>query len=139
PERLVEQEHAWCRRERARQGDTLLLTSGQRADRATLEPAQPHELQQLARAKRDGFGRVSAHPEAEGDGAQDVAGRKERVILEHEPDATPMRWDPGEASAVEEDVARVRRLQAGDDPEQRRLAAAARSEDRDHLAVADVE
>jgi hypothetical protein len=42
--------------------------------------------------------------------------REERVVLEHEPDASTMRRRAGEIGAVEENASHVGGLQARDDP-----------------------
>ena len=66
--------------------------------------------------------------------------REERVLLEHEPDGTVV-WrqvdavrgvEPG--LAIDADPAVTRCVQAGNRPENRRLAAAGRAEDRQHVA-----
>ena len=95
-ERLVQQEDARLGSEGARECDPLLLAARQRSDGATLESGEPDELQELARPRGDSLGRVSAHPQPERDVPEDVAVREERVILEDEPDASPMRRHSGE-------------------------------------------
>ena len=65
--------------------------------------------------------------------------REERVILEHEADAAPVRRDSGEIESVEQHSSRIGALQPGDHAQQRRLARPAGAEHRDHLAGADVE
>ena len=65
--------------------------------------------------------------------------REERAVLVHEPDPAAVRRHAREIAAVEEDAARVRPLQAGDDPQERALAAAARPEHGDELAVRHLE
>src|SRR5690606_37172381 len=69
--------------------------------------------------------------------------REERVVLEHEPDAAPLRRH-GDAVAderlpVERDGPAVGRLEAGDAAERRRLPAPARAEERERLALHDLE
>ena len=46
---------------------------------------------------------------------------------------------PGDVGAVDQDLALGRLLEAGDHPQRRRLAAAARAEQREELALADRE
>ena len=60
-------------------------------------------------------------------------------MLEHEADLTLAHVGVGGVLAMEEDVARIGHLQAGDDAEQRRLARARRPEQRHQLAGRDVE
>src|SRR3970040_3154206 len=50
---------------------------------------------------------------------------------------TPLAPAPAKIAAVEEETARVRRLEAGQQPHQRRLAAAARPDQREELVLAD--
>ena len=138
-ERLVEKEHARLGCERAREGDALALAAGQRSDGAVLETLEPDEPEQVADPSGDSLGRVPAHAEPERDVPEDVAVRKERVILEHEPDPTSMRGHRSEVDAVEQDPAGVRLLQACDHSQERRLSRSARPEDRDDLAGPHVE
>ena len=58
-----------------------------------------------------------------GDVAEDVAVRKERVVLEDEADPTPVRWDVREILSVEQNSTQIGSLKAGDDSQQGRLAA----------------
>ncbi len=139
PERLVEEKHAWFGGERSGQCDALLLAARERSDRAVLESGEADELEKLGGTRLDRVGLVAAHPQAEGDVAEDVAMGKESVVLEDEADAAPVRRNAVEVLAVEHDPARVRKLKAGDDSQQRRLAGAARTEHRDDLACRHVE
>ena len=65
--------------------------------------------------------------------------------LEHEPDLFAAQTrervfvEPGDVDAVDEHGARGRRIQAGDEAEQRRLAAARWPDDRDELPVGNVQ
>ena len=65
--------------------------------------------------------------------------RKQRVVLEHHVDRPLMRQHRRDVPAVEQDAALVRRLETGEHAQQRGLAAAARAEQREELAGADVE
>ena len=60
-------------------------------------------------------------------------------MLEDEADVSLLRRERGRVLAGEEDLAGVRRLEAGDDAEQRRLSGAARAEERGERAALDVE
>src|SRR3989449_7747371 len=64
---------------------------------------------------------------------------EQRVRLEDDAEAPLARRHAVDHPAIEEDVAAVRRLEAGDHPERRRLAAARAADERDELARADVE
>ena len=65
--------------------------------------------------------------------------REEGVVLEHHPHAPLLRRHPravpGDAASGDVDRAGVRRLEAGDQPQERRLAAPGRAEQRDELAA----
>src|SRR6478736_2455034 len=63
--------------------------------------------------------------------------RKQRIALEHHADATLMRRDPGDIRAIEPDGAFVRREQAGDDAQERGLAAAGGTEQRHEFSAPD--
>ncbi|GCC48793.1 hypothetical protein chiPu_0033139, partial [Chiloscyllium punctatum] len=65
--------------------------------------------------------------------------RKQRVVLEHHVDGALVRQHLGDVAAAEQDAALIRRLEAGEHAQQRGLAAAARPEQREELAGADVE
>ena len=60
--------------------------------------------------------------------------REQRIALEHHIDRTPMRRHRREIDAVEQDAAGARPLEAGDQSQQRGLAAAGGSEQRKKLA-----
>ena len=65
--------------------------------------------------------------------------RKQRVALEHHVDRPPVGRHAGKVRAVEQDAALVRRLEAGEQAQQRGLAAAGGTEQREELALVDVE
>ena len=103
-ERLVEKEHPGRRGERAGEGDTLALASGERPDRAVLAPCRARRARAALRpAPRSWPLADRLHPQAEADVCGDVAMREERVVLEHEADASPVRWNARERAAVELD------------------------------------
>ena len=61
--------------------------------------------------------------------------RIERVLLEDERDIAILRLQPDDALAVDPDVAVIRLLETGEHPQRRRLAATARAEQDEQLAV----
>src|SRR4029077_2102215 len=77
------------------------------------------------------------HAEAEGDVGGDITMGEEGVVLEHQPDPTPVRRDAVEVAAVERDCARVERAQPRDRPQEPRLAPSTRAEHGDRLAFLD--
>ena len=74
----------------------------------------------------------AAQLEAEGDVAQHVGPRQQREILEHE---RALGAGAVDRLAFDQDLAGIARDQAGDDLEQRGLAAAARTEQGRELAL----
>ena len=84
--------------------------------------------------------RAHAHGlEAEGEVLPDAHVRVERVGLEDHGELALGRRHLGHVCAVDEDVAAADLLEAGDHPEQRRLAAAGGADEDDELAVVDLE
>ena len=82
---------------------------------------------------------MSLHPQAEGDVLGDVPVREQGVVLEHEADPAPCGGTPARERPSSVDRPAVEPLEAGDRPEQRGLAAAARSEHGDDRAALDPE
>ncbi|MNL45922.1 hypothetical protein D3C87_1686010 [compost metagenome] len=80
--------------------------------------------------------RKSGQPEA--DIVADGHVRKQRKVLEHQPDATLFRWQEdrraGNLLAVEQQAAGALHLDAGGDPQERRLAGTGRAEQAKDLA-----
>ena len=70
----------------------------------------------------------------EGDVAEHGEVLERGVVLEHEAHVAPLGRHPGGVHPVDLDRAGVRLLEPADDPQQRRLAAAARAEQRGQLA-----
>ena len=66
--------------------------------------------------------RHAAHLEAEGDVLRHRHMRKERIVLEDDADVAMLGQDVGDVAARKHDDACISRAEAGDDPEQRRLA-----------------
>ena len=69
----------------------------------------------------------------------DVEVRKQRVALEDGVDRPAVRRQAGDLGVAEPDPSLGRPLEAGDHPQRRRLAAAARAEQREELAGLDEE
>ncbi len=62
-----------------------------------------------------------------------------RVVLEHEADAPLLGRHPRDVAVAQPDRPLVGRLETRDDPQERRLAAARRTQERRQLAVGDVQ
>ena len=96
-------------------------------------------LEHLADAPRD-LGLRHAHLlEAEGDVLLDRHVREQRVRLEHHVHGLLVRRHVGHVDAVDVDLAAGRPLEAGQHPQQRRLAAARAAEQAEDLLLVDVE
>src|SRR4029077_14112280 len=114
----------------------LAHAAGQLPRIVVFKTLEPDELQQLhgalAVGRADGAGDLTAD-----DGVgQHRAPRQEAVVLEHEAAVAAGLLD---RAAVEQHLARTGMFEAGDDAQERRLAAAARPDARDELAALDVE
>ena len=77
--------------------------------------------------------------EAEGDIGLDVEVREQRIALEHHVDRPPVRRHRREIDPVENDPAGVRPLEAGDQAQERGLAATRWSEQGEEFAFKDIE
>ena len=84
---------------------------------------------------------AAAHPQAEGDVLEDRHVPEEGVVLEDEAHLALARGHVRHVVAVEEHpaAARVGELEAGDDPQERRLARARGAEERHELALGHVQ
>ena len=133
-QRLVEQEELRIAHQRAPHGDALALAAGQLAGLAV---EQRLDLQQRGDARDRGvllgLGHAAAL-HAEGHVLARRHRRVERVGLEHHGDVAILRRDRIDERSVDADLALADAFQAGDHGEQRRLAAAGRSDERDELA-----
>jgi hypothetical protein len=65
--------------------------------------------------------------------------REQRIVLEHGVDVAVVRCGVRDVGAPQEDAPLVRHFEAGDHPQRRRLAAAARAEHGEELSVPDIE
>ena len=138
-ERLVEQQHVGLVDEGARDRHPLLLAS---ADLRRLLPRLGLELGEGEHAPDllvDALPRPAGDARAEGDVLAHREVREEGVALEDRVDLAAVRRQRGDVLAVQEDAPGVGRLEAGQHAQQRRLAAAARPEQREELALLDPE
>ena len=103
------------------------------------KPRRPTSVERLARARLDLGARDALHAQPERHVAVHVAVREQRVVLEHQPEAAPVRRHAREVDAVPRHAPGGVGFQPGDRAQQRALAAAARSEDAHDLAVGDLE
>jgi hypothetical protein len=113
---------------RTRQGDTLLLATGELLDFARAEAVEFDLRERFGNAVLDLLARSFAFFEPEGDILRDVEMRPERVALKHHARAAFVRGQAGHVLVIEPDLASIRRVKPGDVAQQRGFAAAARSE-----------
>src|SRR5882672_4996794 len=142
-ERLVQQQdlglHGQCAGER----DALALAARELRRVAVREPVELDQAQQVMDPRADFFARRPRPPrpdlQTEGDVLEDRHLPEERVVLEAEAHLAFAGAAPRGLLAVDEDFTGIGRGQASDDAQQRGLAAAARTEQRHQLALADLE
>jgi hypothetical protein len=134
-ERLVEEEQPRLVRERARERHALLLTSGELPRVTAAISREPNQLEQLLAALATVPGRVLRDAKGELDVVCDRHLAEERVVLEDEPDSAILRRDAGDVTPVNEHATVVDLGQSSDHAKKRALAAAARAEQHEELAV----
>src|SRR5262249_3330179 len=121
----------------ASQRDPLLLPAGELAGLPLVVPAELDRLEDAVDARADLALLHARPPQPEGDVVEDVEVGKERVALEHGVDLAAVRRRRWHVGAVEQDLSLRRALEAGDEPQGRRLAAARRAEQGEELACLD--
>src|ERR1700730_3805672 len=103
------------------------------------EAMQLHQLEQLIHTALDEAAAALSKRQTEGDVIPDRHMFERGVMLKDKPDPAFLRRQPGRVLSEYQDFARVRVFQSGDNPEQRRFAAAARTEQRGKRAARHVE
>ena len=132
---LVEQQDAGLRGERAGERDPLPLPARELRRSPVREPLEPHVAEELAHAIGDARLRRAAHAEAEGDVLEDRHVLEERVVLEDQPHVARGGGGARHVGPVEAHRSRIRRLEPGEDAQERRLAATRGPEQREQLAL----
>ena len=133
---FVEEEHLGPADNGAGKRDALALAAGKLVGPARGHLAQGYHPKRVADA-RVGLGRRDPlHAEAEADILAHREMREQGVALEHLVHIAPVRRLAGDVGAVEEDGADVGILEAGQQAQERRLAAAGGTEERQELAGA---
>jgi hypothetical protein len=138
-ERLVEQQHARLDGERARQRHPLALAARELIRVALRVAAEADDAEQLGDPGVDARPRLLADLQPERDVVVHGHVLERRVVLEDEADLPALRRHARGVVALDLDAAGVGRLEAGDDPQQARLARAARAEQRGQRAAGDLE
>ena len=114
--------------------DALAHAAGKLPRVIVLEAFEPDELQQLHGALAVGRTDRAGDLAADDGVGEHGAPRQQAVVLEHE---AAVGAGLAHGAAVEQHVARRRVFEAGDDAQERRLAAAARSDHRNEFAALD--
>ena len=138
-QRLVEQQYARLRRQRASERDALRLTTADLRWQAIRQVRQADELEQLLGARAPRMRTYPPYLQPEGDVLEHRQMREQRIALEREAERPRLRRPLGHALVAEVDLAGRRRLEPGDDAEQRGLAAAGRAEEGHELPLLDLE
>src|SRR5581483_3868239 len=134
-QRLVEEQHARLDRERAGERDALLHAAGELMRVAVAGVREADELEQVVDALAPVELVPAANPEPELDVLPRGHVREQRVRLEDHPHVALVGGDAGDVLAVDEDAAAVRTVEACDEAQRGRLAAARRAEEREELAL----
>ena len=133
-ERLVEQQHLRLADDGPRERHALPLAAGKLDGLARFHPAERHERHNVFHALGNFELRHFLHAQAEADVFLDREMREKRVALKDLVHVAPVGREVGHVRAVEPDGAFGRRFKTGDHPQQRRLSAARRAEQREKLA-----
>ena len=144
-EGFVEEQHVGLVHQRAGEGDALLLAAGELRGIALPQAFEPHQPQGALHGPCDfGFGRL-AHLQAEGDVVAHPQVRPQPVGLKHHAEVSLVRRHQHvfrrarDEPLADVDVAVIRGLEAGDDVQGGRLAAAAGSQQGQQLALGHLE
>ena len=138
-QRLVKQQHPRPARQRAGQRHALLLATGKLVGLTLLEPIELQEPHHVRHARLDLQARHRHALQAEGDVVARRKMGKKSIVLEHHVHGTLMRQNTRDIVAVEQDTAFVRRLESREHPQQRGLAATARTKQSEKFAGSDVQ
>jgi hypothetical protein len=121
----------------ARERHALLLPARELAGFAIFQAHKLDERKRVGDAAGDFALGDPAHAQAVADIGRHVHVREQRVVLKHDADLAPIRRHIRDPLAVDGDLAAVRHQKAGDEVEQRGLAAAGWPQQRYQLAATD--
>ena len=136
---FVHQQHVRLNHQGPGQGDPLLLSAGQPVRHPVGVFVDMHQLHKPVRLLRDL--RLGQLPLLQAEGHVVPHGKmgKDGVVLEHHADIPPGGIQIVDPLVVEIDAAALDAVEAGDHPQQRRLAAAGRTQQRKELALPDID
>src|SRR5215831_15799380 len=106
---------------------------------ARIEAFETRERQRLLHTRRDFMLAQSLLPQTERDIPLDREMRKKRVALKHHVHRATMWRHAGKIPAVEQDASLLRIFESGESAQQRGLAAAGGPEEREELALVNIE
>ena len=138
-ERLVEEEGRRLAHDGAAHGDPLALPARELPRLALEQACQLENAGRLAHPPVDLVLRDAPVAQPVGHVVVDAHVGIERVVLEHHGDVALGGLEPGHLARADVDLAGGRGLEAGDEPQQGRLAAAGGADDHGELAVLDAE
>src|SRR5262249_19529850 len=136
---LVQEQKTGRHGERAGQGDALLLAARELGRIFAPLLGQTHELQELVHPP---CGLGPGHPdiaEAVADVALDAQIGEQRIGLKDDAEVALGRRQGRNVAAALDDAAATLDVEAGDGPQQRRLAATGRAEEADEFTLGDLE
>ncbi len=136
---LVEQQYLRLHHHRTGERHALLLAAGKLGRLTVGEGREADGLQAGLDLGIEFWPTHTLELQPEGDVFIDREMREQRIGLEHQADGALVGRHAGDVGAVETDMTALDRQQAGNGAHRRRLAAAGRAEQRDQLALADVE
>ena len=135
--RFVEKQHLGMRRQRPGQRHALLLAAGNLVCLPVTQLGHAHEVEHLVHCAAYLIGGFSQHFQTESDVLRHRHVRKQGVTLEDRVNGPFVGRQHGNIASAEQDIAFGRMLEAGDHPEQGRLAATGRTEQRQKLVLLD--
>ncbi len=121
------------------QGHPLCLAAGEFVHAALFKARQPDQRQHFTHLLPDFIFSHPFHAQAEGHIIEHVLVGEECVILEHKAEVTTVGWHRADILSIKENLPGIRRLQTGDDAQQRRLATARGTQQTDDFTLAHVE
>jgi hypothetical protein len=138
-ERFVHEQNTWLKDQRTRERDTLLLSSGELTRHVAVVIAQSNETQRfLYHFCAFAFGQA-AHTQWKLDVGRDRHVRKERIVLEHDAEATLVSGRSRDIGAVNRDPTGISTRETSDDHERGGFPRSTRAQKRQKLAFADIE
>ena len=138
-QRLVHEERLRVAHQRPTQRDPLALPAGQLARLAVEQTVQLEAPRRLLHLRPHLGPRHLARLEPEGEVPVHRHLRVERIVLEHHRHVAPARRQPLHLAAADGDAPRAHGLEAGQQPQRRRLPAAGRPDQHHELPAGDVE